>query len=207
MYRPAEFDVTDPKELHRLIGEIGMGVLVSPDLEATHIPWLYEPEPAPLGSLVGHVAKANGHWQALAEGQEVVVVFQGANAYVSPSWYPSKQKTAKVLPTWNYVAVHAYGIPETFDDPVRLRDVTARLTDAQEARFAEPWSLDDAPAAFTDAMLGHIVGVRVRLTRLEGKRKLNQNRPEEDRDGVVEALAKSERPQDQALSLAMRKTC
>ena len=205
MYRPAAFDITDPKELHRLIGEIGMGVLVSPDLEATHLPWLCEPEPAPLGCLVGHVAKANAHWQALPADREVLVVFQGANAYVSPSWYPRKRKTARVVPTWNYVALHAYGRPETFDDPAALRDVVARLTDAQEARFAEPWSLDDAPADFTDAMLGHIVGIRLRLSRLEGKRKLNQNRPEEDRDGVEAALSNSERPQDQALALAMRK--
>lgn len=206
MYRPAAFDVTDPKELHRLIGDIGMGVLVSTDLEATHIPWLLEPEPAPLGSLVGHVAKANAHWQALAADKEVLVIFPGANAYVSPNWYPSKQKTAKVLPTWNYVAVHAYGIAETFDDTASLRDVVARLTDVQEARFAEPWSLDDAPAAFTNAMLHQIIGLRLRLTRLEGKRKLNQNRPEEDRDGAEAALARSERPADQALSLHMRKT-
>jgi transcriptional regulator len=205
MYRPAAFDESDPDLLHRLIGEIGMGVLVSPDLEATHIPWLHEPEPAPLGSLVGHMAKANAHWQTLAAGREVLVIFPGANAYVSPGWYPSKQKTAKVLPTWNYVAVHAYGMPETFDDPAELRDIVARLTDTQEARFAEPWSLDDAPTAFTDAMLGHIVGVRLRLSRLEGKRKLNQNRPEADRDGVAEALARSTRPTDQALAESMRK--
>ncbi|MDP6954022.1 MAG: FMN-binding negative transcriptional regulator [Alphaproteobacteria bacterium] len=204
MYRPPAFDESDPTVLHRLIAEIGMGVLISPDLEATHIPWLLEPEPAPLGCLVGHVAKANAHWQALSEAQEVLVVFPGANAYVSPSWYPSKQKTAKVLPTWNYVAVHAYGRPETFDDPADLRDVVARLTDAQEARFAEPWSLDDAPADFTAAMLANIVGIRVRLTRIEGKRKLSQNRPEEDRAGVEDALARSERPENALLAREMK---
>jgi transcriptional regulator len=191
--------------LHRLIAEIGMGVLVTPDLEATHIPWLYEPEPSPLGCLVGHVARANSHWQALPADSEVLVIFSGANAYVSPSWYPTKQRTAKVVPTWNYVAVHAYGIAETFDDPASLRGVVAHLTEAQEARFAEPWSLDDAPADFTAALLRQIVGIRLCLTRFEGKRKLSQNRPQEDRAGVLETLGRSSRPMDQALADSMRK--
>ena len=205
MYRPDLFDEPRPAVLRALIGDIGMAMLVShgaDGFEASHLPLMVDAEPAPHGSLVGHLARANPHWRRLA-GAEVLAIFQGPNGYVSPNWYASKQRNPKVVPTWNYVAVHATGHAETFDEPEALRAVVARLTNAHEARFAAPWSLDDAPEDFVAAMLGGIVGVRIRISRLEGKRKLSQNRPPEDRASVLAALQASARPADAALAEAM----
>ena len=123
---------------------------------------------------------------------------------MSPNWYASKRRSPKVVPTWNYVAVHATGHAETFDEPDALRAVVARLTVEHEGRFAVPWSISDAPEDFVAAMLRGIVGVRIRISRLEGKRKLSQNRPPEDRASVLAALHASARPADAALAEAMR---
>lgn len=208
MYRPRLFDETRPDVLHQLIGEIGMGMLISnyPNgLEATHLPFRLHPDTGPQGTLMGHVARANQHWQRLEDEADILVIFQGPHGYVSPNWYPSKQTDGKVLPTWNYAAVHVYGEASTFDDPARLRTVVADLTDANERGFAKPWSLDDAPCEFTEQMIAAIVGIEVRITRIEGKLKLSQNRPQVDRQGVLEGLSETDSPSDEALRRTMRR--
>jgi transcriptional regulator len=186
--------------LHEAIRGTGLATLVTttPDgLIASHIPLLLDPEPAPYGTLIGHLARPNP--QARGAIGEALVIFQGPEAYITPSWYATKRDTAKVVPTWNYVAVHAYGIIEFFDDKERLRDIVTRLTRRQEEARAEPWAVTDAPADFIDTMLKGIVGLALPITRLEGKWKMSQNRPAEDRAGVVAGLTGEERPDVAAL--------
>ncbi len=149
--------------------------------------------------LHGHLARANPQWKAAAIG-EAMVLFSGPDAYVTPSWYETKRETGKVVPTWNYQAVHAYGPAEFFDDPERLLDAVTRLTNLHEGTRAQPWAVDDAPPEFVRAQLRGIVGLRIPITRLEGKRKMSQNRPLADRRGVAEGLGTSERASDLAVA-------
>jgi transcriptional regulator len=161
-------------------------------------------EQGPNGTLYGHLAKANPQWKDLRDGAEALLIFSGADAYVSPGFYPSKAEHGKVVPTWNYVAVHAYGRAETFSDGGRLLDIVSTLTDRHEAGRAQPWKVADAPADYIDGMLKAIVGFAVPIERLEGKRKLSQNRNPADIAGVREGLAASPDAHDQALAHLMR---
>jgi transcriptional regulator len=136
----------------------------------------------------------------LDEIGEALAIFTGPEAYVTPSWYATKQETGKVVPTWNYVAVHAYGPVEFFQEPERLLDVVTRLTNKHEGLRAKPWAVGDAPADFIAAQLRGIVGIRIPVVRFEGKRKMSQNRPESDRVGVAAGLAGSENPQDRQVA-------
>jgi transcriptional regulator len=191
MYLPPAFREDDLPTLHAAIRAAGLATLVTtgPDgLIATPVPMLFDPEPAPYGTLVGHLARANPQCRPGAPKAEALALFQGPDFYVSPAWYPTKQETGKVVPTWNYVAVHAHGRIAFFDDPAELRALVARLTDRHEAGRATPWSVDDAPADFIAAQLKSILGFRLRISRLEGKWKLSQNRNEADRAGVVAGL-------------------
>jgi transcriptional regulator len=175
--------------LHDAIRRTGLATLVTvtqDGLIASHVPMLLDADPAPYGTLVGHLARPNP--QARGAIGEALAIFQGPEAYVTPSWYETKRATGKVVPTWNYVTIHAYGTVEFFNDPERLRDVVTRLTDRQEAPRAEPWAVTDAPADFIDVMLKGIVGFTLPISRLEGKWKMSQNRPAEDRAGVVAGL-------------------
>lgn len=191
MYTPDHFREDRIPVLHGAIREIGLGALVTagaPGLEATHLPMLIEPAPAPLGSLIGHMARANPQWKNTAAGGQVLAIFTGPHTYVTPSWYASKAETGKVVPTWNYIAVHAYGDVEFFDERARLRAHVSRLTDAHESARANPWAVSDAPADYIEKMLGAIIGFTVSITRLEGKWKMSQNRSPQDRAGVVVGL-------------------
>ena len=143
-------------------------------------------------------------WKDLRDGAEAMLIFAGADAYVSPGFYPSKAEHGKVVPTWNYVAVHAYGRAETFSDGGRLLDIVSTLTDRHEAGRAQPWSVADAPADYIDGMLKAIVGFAIPIDRLEGKRKLSQNRSADDIAGVREGLAASPEVNDQTLAQLMR---
>jgi transcriptional regulator len=138
--------------------------------------------------LLGHISRANPQWRETAPEIEALAIFTGPDAYISPGWYPSKQETGKVVPTWNYVAVHAYGTIEFFDEADALRDVVNRLTNRQEAGRDEPWAVTDAPDDFVQAMLKGIVGFRLPIARLEGKWKMSQNRNAADRDGAIAGL-------------------
>ncbi|HJS85580.1 MAG TPA: FMN-binding negative transcriptional regulator, partial [Acetobacteraceae bacterium] len=157
-------------------------------LVASHVPLLLDPEPAPFGTLIGHLARPNPQATASRAEPEALAIFHGSDAYVTPSWYETKRQTGKVVPTWNYVAVHAYGPLRFFDDPARLLAIVTRLTERHEAARAAPWAVGDAPADFIAGMLRGIVGFELPITRLEGKRKMSQNRPREDRAGVAAGL-------------------
>jgi transcriptional regulator len=174
-------------------------------LRASHLPMLHDPEPAPYGTLLGHVARANAQWRDATEGRDALAIFSGPDAYVTPAWYEATHETGKVVPTWNYLAVHAYGTLRAFDDPVRLRGLVARLTVQYETGFAEPWSIDDAPADYIETMVGAIVGLEMPVSRLTGKWKLSQNRPEADRLTVESELLGSSGPRDRATGEEMKR--
>jgi transcriptional regulator len=157
-------------------------------LVASHAPMLLDPEPAPYGTLIGHLAKANPHALSADQGVETLAILQGPEGYITPSYYAAKREHGKVVPTWNYAAIHAYGTLQVFDDRVRLLEVVTRLTNRQETPRGQPWSVTDAPADFVQGMLGGIVGIALPITRLEGKVKMSQNRPAADIEGVVKGL-------------------
>jgi len=159
--------------------------LGSDGLVATHLPLLWDADPAPYGTLRGHFARPNPHARLAPSPVDTLAIFGGPDAYVSPSWYPSKHEHGKVVPTWNYAVVHAYGPLRLIDDVDWLRALVTRLTDHEEAAFDRPWRVTDAPADYVDALLKGIVGVEIEVRRLEGKWKLGQNRPDADQDGTI----------------------
>lgn len=192
MYRPSAFDVAEVAELHELIRGIGVAHVVTavPDgFDASFVPLLLEPL-GHLGVLVGHLARPNPQWQACGPNAPALAIFTGPDAYVSPSYYPSKAEHGRVVPTWNYVTVHAHGELLVHDDPGWTMALVRRLTDHHESTRPDPWSVDDAPEPFIDAQIRNVVGIELRITRLEGKRKLSQNRPEADIAGVTDAFAR-----------------
>jgi transcriptional regulator len=190
VYRPSHFDVADAVDLHDVLDAGGPAHLVThgPDgLDASVVPMVLDRSDGPLGTLRGHLARPNPQWKALDGTSRALAIVMGPDGYVSPSWYVSKARSGRVVPTWNYVVVHAHGDLVVRDDAEWLAAQVRALTDRHEADRAEPWSVDDAPAEYVEAMLLGIVGLELRITRLEGKRKLSQNRPE-DRAGVIAAL-------------------
>jgi transcriptional regulator len=201
MYLPPHFAETRVPVLHAAIRAAGLATLVThgdAGIEASHVPMLLDPEPAPFGTLIGHVARDNPQRQADRTG-ESLAIFLGPDAYVSPSAYETKRRTGKVVPTWNYVAIHAYGRLEWFGDEARLRALVTRLTERHEARRAAPWAVTDAPDDYVRSMLAAIVGFALPIARLEGKWKMSQNRPAEDRAGVVRTLESEGRSEIAAL--------
>lgn len=206
MYQPPAFVEDRLEVLHQLVRRAALGHLVTVGTEgivANPLPLLLDADRGPLGTLVGHLARANPQWQDVAPGSEALVIFAGPDAYVSPSAYPSKADGRRVVPTWDYVVVHARGPLVVHDDPTWVEGLVRRLTDHHEAARPDPWSVDDAPRRFVDGMLGAIVGIEVPLTRLEGKRKLSQNRPEGDVAGVVAAFDAAG-SRERAVAAAMR---
>jgi transcriptional regulator len=191
MYIPAHFAETRTEELHRIIREHPLGMMVihgADGLDADHIPMELDASAGPHGTLVGHVARANPLWQRCPTGTPVMVVFRGADAYISPNWYPSKHETHRQVPTWNYQVVHAHGTIAIHDDERFVRGVVARLTRHHEAAEPKPWKMGDSPPAFIDEMLGKIVGFEIAITSLVGKVKLSQNREARDRLGAANTL-------------------
>jgi len=188
MYLPDAFAVTDPAEIKDLLARTPLGSLIThgPDgLFATHLPFVHD---AARGVLAGHLARANPHRDKAGDGQ-ALVIFQGADAYVTPSWYPSKAEHGKVVPTWNYEAVHVYGVIAWREEPEWLRANVEALTRRFEAGQATPWAVDDAPQGYIDKLARGIVGVEFHIERIEAKRKLSQNRSDADRQGVAVGLA------------------
>ena len=205
MYLPAAFAQTRIEELHRILAQYPLGMLVTrgedgPD--ANHIPFEFDPARGAQGMLTGHVARANPVWQQVQPEERVLVVFRGAEGYISPNWYPSKHETHRLVPTWNYEVVHAHGRIRVRDDERFVRGVVARLTRHHEAPEPRPWKMGDSPPDYIDGMLRAIVGIEIEIDRLVGKSKLSQNRERRDRDGAIEALRARER---EALSEAMRR--
>jgi transcriptional regulator len=191
VYVPPLFKEDRIELLHDAMRQAGLATLVTltaDGLIASHVPVLLDPDPAPYGTLLGHLARPNPQAKGAVAGTDALVIFQGPDAYITPSFYETKRQTGKVVPTWNYVAIHARGPVTFFNDTERLLQVVTRLTDREEGKRAAPWAVTDAPADFIDGMLKGIVGFSLPITRLEGKWKMSQNRPAEDRAGVVDGL-------------------
>jgi transcriptional regulator len=189
MYLPTHFKEQRPAILHAVMRAAPLASLViatDAGLEANLIPLLLRQSPAGL-LLVGHVAKSNPVWKMSSRG-EALAIFSGPEAYVSPSAYPSKKEGGKVVPTWNYVSVHAHGSLRWVHDDEWLAELLQQLTDEHEAGRPEPWRVSDAPAAFSASLRQAIVGLEISVTRLEGKLKLGQNRSRADREGVIAEL-------------------
>lgn len=205
MYTPEPFAESRPDELRRLVREHPLGMLVThgaEGLDANHLPFLLDEENDASTRLLAHVARANPVWTAIADGAEVLVVFRGAQGYISPNWYPSKHETHRHVPTWNYEAVHAHGRIHVRDDERFVRGVVARLTRTHEAGEPQPWKMSDAPDDYLQGMLAQIVGLEIAVTRLEGKRKLSQNRDARDFAATMDTL---ELRGHTALAAAMRR--
>ncbi len=202
MYVPSAFQQSDLAACHGLIEANGFGTLVSPRAGAsapvaTHIPFLLDRTRGTNGTLTGHMARANPH-RGLLSG-EALVLFQGPHAYVSPSWY----EASPAVPTWNYLAVHAYGTPKIIADPARVRATLARLAEVHEAGRSAPWKIESLPGDFVGDMVRGIVVFEIPIARLEGKWKLSQNRSAADRKGVIEGLRAEADPMSQAVAEAM----
>ena len=192
MYRPPAFREDRPEVLHGLIRQYPLGVLITQGaegLDANHIPWWLEVADSGEVRLLGHIARANPLWKSSPMRPEVLVIFQGPAQYISPGWYPTKQVHGRVVPTWNYVVVHAHGRLVFHEDPAWIRAQMERLTGQMEAAQPQPWSIDEAPPEYIEALLATVVGVEIVVDRLEGKWKLSQNQPEVNRAGVVVGLA------------------
>ena len=203
MYVPAHFAADDADEVIARLAGRSAGILITIDEDGvpvgTHLPILWDRERR---VATGHIARANSHWK---QGAGVgLIVLSGAEAYVTPAWYPSKAEHGKTVPTWNYEAVHISGQVEWFDDAARLEAVVAELSRVHEQDRAEPWSIDDAPRPYIDALLRGIVGVSLKAERIEAKRKLSQNKNEADFAGVERGLAASGDPMAQDVAALMR---
>ena len=191
MYQPPHFREDRIEVQHALIRDHPLGLLITAGaggLMANLIPFLLDSDTANLGVLRCHLARANPQWRELMGVEECMAVFQGPQSYITPSWYAAKRETGKVVPTWNYATVHAWGRPTVIEDAAWLRRQIDGLTALQEGRRAPPWSVSDAPDDFIAAQVKGIVGVEIPILRIEGKWKVSQNRPENDRIGVVNGL-------------------
>ncbi len=191
MYIPKHFEETRIDVMHELIRSNPLATLVTltaDGITANHIPIVLTAGEQPYGVLQGHVARSNRLWNDFLPEMETLAIFQGPDAYISPSWYASKQETGKVVPTWNYAVVHAYGTLRIIDDPLWIRQQVESLTHSQESVFQAPWAVSDAPDDFIQKLIGSIVGFEIVITRLLGKWKVSQNQPPGNRAGVISGL-------------------
>lgn len=195
MYIPPLHAETNLAVIHALIRAHPLGGWVTMGdgtLVANHIPFLLDEHRGEYGTLVAHIARANPVWRAFSPAIPSVVIFQGPESYITPSWYASKQEHGKVVPTWNYAVVHAHGIPTVIDDRDWLLAQITALTERHEASRALPWQVADAPAGFVENLMKAIIGIEIPIARLEAKWKVSQNRPEADKHGVVAGLRAAE---------------
>lgn len=193
MYQPSHFTKSDPNEWHQLLRTHPLGTFITQGADgfpvADEIPFLLDTPPNSLGMLLGHVARANPLWRTHPQGVDVLVVFKGPQAYVSPSWYATKAEHGKVVPTWNYAVVQARGTLRVVDqDPVWLRQLLEQLTAEHETRLPHPWAVGDAPEPYVSQLLQAVVGLEITLTQWSGKWKVSQNQPLANRMGVVTGL-------------------
>ena len=191
MYVPKHFAETDPSVLKALIKERPLGAWVNhgcDELIVNHIPFHFDSDAGEYGTLIGHVARANPVWKSLSSTHPSVVIFQGEQAYISPSWYPSKHEDSRTVPTWNYVVAHAHGYPRVVEDRARLLAIVSKMTEIHESNQTVPWNISDAPPEFIDTLLGAIIGIEIPLTKLTGKWKVSQNRTLQDKLGTVAGL-------------------
>ena len=203
MYMPERYVEDDPERISELLAGYGFAVVVTVDAEgspfASHLPLLHDPRSGPLGTIVGHMARANPQWRQFDRAHDVLAVFSGPHAYVSPSWY----ETHPAVPTWNYAAVHVYGRARVIDDPAAARAHMQRLVEHHEASFEAPWRMD-LPQPYETSMLRAIVAFEIEISRLEGKFKLSQNRDEIDRRNVADRLDALGHDDAKALARLMR---
>lgn len=206
MYLPPHFRIEDRATLHEAMRAYPLATIVTADNDglpmASHVPMWLDPAPTPNGTLLCHLARANDQWKS-ADGRTALVMFRGPDAYITPSWYATKRETAKVVPTWNYIAVHVYGTVHAFDDASRLHQLVSNLTEAREAGREAPWNVDDAPESYVANQLRGIVGLEIRIERIFGKWKLNQNKSEADRRGNIAGLRTSADQDAHAIASAM----
>ena len=205
VYTPRSFAEDDLPTLLAFIEEHPLAAVVTSSMTdgllATHLPLVLDRAAGPMGTLVGHFARANPHSRSLTAGPlEALVIFTGPDAYITPEWYRTKEATGRVVPTWNYVAVHAYGTLRLNDDPRSLRDHLEMLTHRHEADRARPWHVTDAPADYIAQQMNAIVRVDLQIDRLEGKWKMSQNRSDADITGVIRGLSASNAAEDQAVA-------
>jgi transcriptional regulator len=205
MYEPKHFQVTDRAELLRIIREHPLGLLISNSADgivANAVPFLVADDGA---RLLAHVARANPHWRALQSDPEALVVFQGGDHYISPTWYAAKQETGgKVVPTWNYIHIQVRGRVTIREDAEFLRAQIAALTTQQESGRHEPWAVTDAPPDYIEGMLRAIVGLELEIREISGKFKLSQNRQASDLPGILAALDAEPDGQGPAMAAEMR---
>ena len=197
MYIPASFNESRLEKLHELIVSYPLGLLVthgSNGLDASPIPFLLYPDEGEHGVLRAHLAKANPHWKSLAGQAECLIVFQGPEGYVTPSWYPSKTETHKAVPTWNYATVHVWGSPQVIEDAAWLRRQVDDLTAFHERPRPQPWSVSDAPAEYITNQMKAIIGIEIPISRIEGKWKMSQNKDKADREGVINGMRSNADP-------------
>lgn len=203
MYIPKQFEEPRVEVLHELIRAYPLAALVthSPSgLNANHIPLHFSESPAPNGTLHGHIARANPLMGEIAEGIEALAIFHGPNSYITPSWYATKKETGKVVPTWNYAVVHAYGVLRVVDNASWLRAQLNALTDHSEASFPEPWSVSDAPPDHVEKIMTSIVGVEMVITKFLGKWKVSQNQPAQNQASVISGLRASGLPDSEVMA-------
>lgn len=194
MYIPADFEIPQIDVMYQLIKQHALGILFThgmSGLDANHLPFELSIEQSELGVLHAHVSRQNPIWQDIKDGDDVLVVFRAGDAYISPQWYPSKHEHHQQVPTWNYMVIHAYGKVKIHDDERYVRGVVARLTRTHEATQAEPWKMSDAPKDYLEPMLKEIVGIEIKITKLQGKAKLGQNKEYRDVLGVANALTQN----------------
>jgi transcriptional regulator len=209
MYLPKHFDERDPERLRSLIERYPLGALVTATesgLDANHIPFLFADTGSAAGTLHGHIARANPLWREVVGDATALVIFQGPDSFISPSWYPSKRENARVVPTWNYAVVHAHGVLRCVDDPAWVRSHVEALTRVHEGKRDAPWAVTDAPADFIEKLVAAVVGIEISITRLVGKWKVSQNRSIADRVGVVEALQRQAVPSVTTIAALMKET-
>ncbi len=192
MYVPPHFAQADPAEVQRILRDHPLGALVMQvdgELQANHLPFEFDPATGPHGTLRAHAARAHPLWQRCPEGTQVLVIFQGTDAYISPNWYPSKHETHRQVPTWNYEVVHAHGTLRVVDDERFVRGLVARLTRHHEATEPKPWKMGDSAPEYIDGLLQQILGIEIAVTSLVAKAKLSQNKDERDRTSAASQLA------------------
>ena len=207
MYIPEHFEERDLAVLHALLRSHPLGTWVTEvdgQLVVNHIPFIVDSTRGAFGTLLGHVARANTVWKATSKQVESVMVFQGPQAYITPSWHSTKHEHGKVVPTWNYAVVHAHGVPRVIDEPEWLRQHVVELTDAHESGREVPWRISDAPSNYIDPMLRAIVGIEIPIARLFGKWKASQNRSASDRLGVIAGLDESGDHESQRMARLVR---
>lgn len=208
MYVPAHFQEDELTILHDTIRQAGLATLVTVGAsgpEASHVPVILDATAGPYGTLSGHLARANPQGFPARQDLPALAIFLGPDAYISPSWYGTKQQSGKVVPTWNYAAIHASGPLETFDDPQQLLALVTQLTERHEAGRRDPWTVSQAPADYIQAQLKGIIGFRLPIARIEGKWKMSQNRSDSDRHGAINGLLAEQNPAATACAQAMAK--